>query len=257
MEASAHALKLHKLHGIKFSVGALTNISRDHLDYFDSMDEYANVKFSLANSCEKFVTNVDDKLCKTVGSDITFGIDSYASVSATNLSITPTGSVFTVTDGENRYRAFCPLVGRFNVYNSLCAISMSKLLGVEVQKSLDGLSKMSEVDGRVNVIHAKGGEVIIDFAHTPDGLKKILTCAHEICKNKLTVVFGCGGNRDKGKRYLMGEVSASVCDRVIVTLDNPRDEERPRDLRDPAGGGFRQHHPRRDPHRDRPRLHPR
>lgn len=225
METSAHALYLHKLYGINFSVGAFTNFSRDHLDYFENMEEYGKAKLMLAEQSENFVVNGDDDFCKRVDNFIKFGFNENAGFRASNVSLSPTGSVFSVTYNGARYRAFCPLIGRFNVYNCLCAVAMANALGISVSSSLDAISKMHEIDGRVNVIHAKKGDVIIDFAHTPDGLEKVLSCAKELCKNKLTVVFGCGGNRDKGKRFFMGQISAKYCDRVIVTLDNPRDEE--------------------------------
>lgn len=225
MEASAHALYLHKLYGINFNVGAFTNFSRDHLDYFENMDEYGKAKHTLIDQSENFVANGDDEFCKTIYDSIKFGFNENADFKACNVSLAPTGSVFSITHNGHRYRAFCPLIGRFNIYNCLCAVAMAKTLGISIENSLDAISKMREVDGRVNVIHAGKGDVIIDFAHTPDGLEKVLSCAKELCRNKLTVVFGCGGNRDKGKRYEMGKISARLCDKVVVTLDNPRDEE--------------------------------
>ncbi len=225
MEASAHALYLKKLHGLKFKVAAFTNFSQDHLDYFGTMQEYLKAKLTLFENCENAVINADDESCRKVNSKITYGIQSACDFRADCIKINTTGSKFCVNYKNLREKVFCPLVGRYNIYNALCAVACAVTMGIDFSLACNSISIMNEVEGRINCIALKNGSVIIDFAHTPDALEKVLVAAKEMCKGKLTLVFGCGGNRDKSKRPIMGEIAAKYANRIVVTSDNPRWEE--------------------------------
>ena len=229
IEASAHALALDKLCGVRFATAAFTCLSRDHLDFFGTMENYARAKeklFSLANS---FVINADDEFGMGVAAKLenplTYGINSASDLTAENIDENEDGVSFDVSYRGEKARVFCPMIGRFNVYNSLCAIGIAIEAGIPLSVAATGVGKTKEVDGRVNAIKFGGARIFIDFAHTEDGLRRVLSAARRITKNKLYCVFGCGGNRDEGKREKMGEAAAELCDGVIVTSDNPRYED--------------------------------
>ncbi len=225
MEASAHALYLRKLHGLKFKVSAFTNFTQDHLDFFGNMDEYLKAKLALVSLSEKVVVNADEPVFAVIENKVTYGIKNTSDFRAVGLKISTTGSKFCVVYKDFKEKVNCPLIGRYNVYNALCAIACAVTLGVDFALACNALSSMNEVEGRINCIALKKGSAIIDFAHTPDALEKVLIASKEMCSGKLTVVFGCGGNRDKGKRAVMGEIATKYADRIIVTSDNPRWEE--------------------------------
>lgn len=227
MEASAHALYLDKLYGIKFAVGAFTNFTQDHLDFFADMGSYYKAKSKLVKLCDKFIINCDDE--KAMGlyceKNLTFGFDKSAKVRAKNIQIHPFGVRFTALYDGKEEQVFCSLTGKFNVYNALCAISIALELGVSFSDACSSVSSVGKIDGRFNIYHCRRGDVVIDFAHTEDGLENLLINARMFCRGKLTLVFGCGGNRDKDKRQKMGKVAGRLCDTIFVTNDNPRDEE--------------------------------
>lgn len=237
MEASAHAIALNKLSGLVADVAILTNITQDHLDFFGDIENYANTKFKLFNeNCSKFaVINVDDSYgdklfhqCKIPA--ISFGIDTPADINANYITQNKSGQTFSANISGYIEPVKLQLDGKFNVSNALGAMAVAELLGIDRKQVANSLSKIPPVDGRFNKIDKNGVQVIIDYAHTPDGIRNILLATKELAGNKKVIaVFGCGGNRDAAKRPLMGEVACSLADYSIITSDNPR-YEKPEDI---------------------------
>lgn len=228
MEASAHALALKKLDGIRFSVVGFTNLTRDHLDFFGDMEAYKRAKISLFGSCFSPVAcvNADDacgrEIMECADLEIcSYGVENKCRFRAENIVLTGNGSGFMLGGGKVKLK----VPGKFNVYNALCAFSMASAAGTPTENIIDGLNSFRGVEGRFESVSFNGGSVIIDFAHTDDGLKKILTAVREFTSGRVITVFGCGGDRDRSKRPLMGEVAARLSDIVIVTSDNPRGEK--------------------------------
>lgn len=235
MEASAHALALRKLDGITFEVGVLTNITEDHLDYFVNMDRYANAKFKLfergrvkeALICQG--KTYDEDLIKFLRVPcVTYGIDEGQEekpmLCAKVLEKSFDGSEFVCDCQGDETLIKTPLVGQYNIENVLASIGVCHALGLSMEEIKKGVCCTLQVEGRFNVININGVNIVIDFAHTPDGLEKVLSTAKEINGGKLVVVFGCGGDRDRLKRPIMGEIASRIADEVILTSDNPRSE---------------------------------
>jgi len=249
MEVSSHALSQNRVAGCEFSGAIFTNLSRDHLDYHDSMESYFEAKASLFRShlieddCPRSIVNIDDKWGAILAKDLnkkcwTCSLkensqtrekpDLYIS----NLQIMQDGykgKIHTPLGSEN---FFSPLIGDFNLMNILQAVGILVQRGLPLNDLLTALKKFPGVPGRMQLINMDGFKVkdgyplvIVDYAHTPDGLQNALIASRSMTKNKLICVFGCGGDRDKGKRSKMGEVAAKFADYVVVTSDNPRQED--------------------------------
>ena len=232
MEASAHALALNKLDGIKFEIGVLTNITEDHLDFFKTMDNYANAKFNLfeRGKVKLGIVCGDDERCrglliKAKVPMISYGINRFCDVNGVNINKSFSGSKFDCYYLGEKIDIKTELVGEYNIQNALASIAICRSLGVPAELVRLGMSCISPVEGRFNIIKTKNNNIIIDYAHTPDGLEKILSTARDLSDKRLVVVFGCGGNRDRQKRPIMGEIASSLADYVILTSDNPRFEE--------------------------------
>jgi len=225
MEVSSHALALGRVDDVRFAVAALTNITRDHLDFHGTIDRYAAAKRRLFDLAPIAVLNVDDPWGAVFARDfpaaITYAIDAPAVVRAQDLVIDGDGSRFRV-DGTDVQTA---LPGRFNVRNALAAFAIGRAFRYPDATIARGIAATRAVPGRMERIGAFGIDAIVDYAHTPDALENVLRAARETAKRKLIVVFGCGGDRDPGKRAEMGAIAASLADRVIVTSDNPRSED--------------------------------
>ena len=232
MEVSAHALALRKECPIVYEAAVFTNLTRDHLDFFHTMKEYGEAKAMLFQKerCRVAVLNADDGFSGTLERGgmpfVTYGLDSPADCFAvtTEKKLRSSRIVLNLSDElvETRLR----LVGRHNVYNALAAAACAKQLGVENDAIARGISETREVDGRLEwVANFHGADIFVDFAHTPDGLEKSVSALKEACKGRLILLFGCGGNRDEGKRAVMGEVAASLADFTVITSDNPRYED--------------------------------
>ncbi len=225
MEVSSHALALGRVDDVRFAVAAFTNLTRDHLDFHGSLAEYAGVKRRLLAMAPASAINVDDPVGAGFARDfphaLTYAIDAPARVRAQDVRLEADGSRFRV-DGA---AVALPLRGRFNVYNALAAFAAARALGIPDATIVRALSTAGAVPGRMERIAALGIEAIVDYAHTPDALENVLRAARESTRGKLTVVFGCGGDRDAGKRAPMGEIAARLADRAIVTSDNPRSED--------------------------------
>ena len=235
MEVSAHAIALNKIEGILFDIGVLTNVTQDHLDFFKTFQNYSQTKqeFISPKFCKIGVVNVDDP----VGLDLflnnpnpefrikTFGLKNPADCFATKINYSLNGTTYFLNDEDNLNAINTRLIGEFNVYNAMGASSVCSLLDIDDDIIKNGLSTTKFVDGRFNVLTLKNGAyAIIDYAHTPDGLENVLSSVRQICNKKIYSLFGCGGNRDKTKRPIMGEISGKLADFTIITSDNPRFE---------------------------------
>ncbi|MEI6891367.1 MAG: UDP-N-acetylmuramoyl-L-alanyl-D-glutamate--2,6-diaminopimelate ligase [Pontiella sp.] len=238
MEVSSHALALQRVHRIDFNVGVFTNLTQDHLDYHHDMETYFNVKAEFFQGLEKrhdhsFVINIDDpwgrKLLeqKKMKDDVvTYGFHEEAAVVALNARLDAAGTRFEVVTPWGNASIQLHLLGRFNIHNALAALAAGGLCGVDLPTMVRALENIETIPGRLELIpNRKSKKVFVDYAHTDDALKNVLNTLREICKGKLIVVFGCGGNRDQGKRLKMGQVAAELADYSIVTSDNPRKEE--------------------------------
>ncbi len=232
MEVSAHAIYLEKLYGIKFDMAVFTNFSQDHLDYFKDMEEYGRIKagFFKSSNVRLAIVNTDDVLGRNIakGADIpvfTYGLDNPSDVFAIDIeSGERTKFIVNILDEVATFDT--ALLGRFNVYNILGASLVARLIGISLEEIQESVKNISPCEGRFNVIISKGVKFVIDYAHTPDGLENILKELRNMTENKLRVVFGCGGDRDRSKRAVMGKIAGEYADEVVLTSDNPRSEDR-------------------------------
>jgi len=236
MEVSSHAIALQRVHGIDFNIGVFTNLTQDHLDYHKDMDAYCTVKARLLQSLGKdrsAVINLDDPWGRGMMAEgriqaniVTYGFNEQAAVCASEPVIDEKGTRFRVATpwGDSEIRM--QLLGRFNIHNALAALAVGGLFGIELPIMAKSLSLIKSIPGRLELVpNRKNKKVFVDYAHTDDALKNVLTTLREICKGRLLVVFGCGGGRDRGKRKLMGQVAAELADHSFITSDNPRNEE--------------------------------
>lgn len=229
MEVSAHASALSKVDGVHFEAMIFTNLTEDHLDFFKTMDNYFAAKLKLFNTkyTKLAILNKDDSYYSKIKSCINLLYFTYSKVNDADFvaeikRTSNKGQEFTI---NNTLNISLPMLGFFNVSNALAAIATLSKLGFSNEEISSGLKNIKQVDGRFNSYDINGKTVIIDYAHTPDGLENILIAAREIAKkNKLFVVFGCGGNRDALKRPIMGKIASKLCDYVFISNDNPRFE---------------------------------
>lgn len=232
MEVSAHALYYDKIKGLHFEVGIFTNCTQDHLDFFKTMDSYAECKKTLFKEgrCGYAVINSDDnlglRLLKEVKNPISYGLVNPADVFAIDISEKLKGSKFVLNLFDELYEMELSMPALHNVYNAMAAAACAKILGIKTSAIAKGLKNLKNVSGRLEMVARYNGACIfVDFAHTPDGLEKSLKSLKKLCNGKLFCLFGCGGNRDRGKRPIMGKVAAEYADFIIITSDNPRFEE--------------------------------
>ncbi len=232
MEVSAHAIVQKRINSIMFEVGVLTNITQDHLDYFESMDNYENAKLSFFNSShiKNAIICIDDERARHVYdvADVpitTYGIKNPADCFAIDACCSMNGTSFVANVCDSVMAIKTNLIGDYNVYNSLASLCVCQKLGIADEGLSRGLSYVNPVEGRFNVVNYTGRYVVIDFAHSPDGLENVLKTAKTLTEQKVYVIFGCGGNRDKGKRPQMGQIAEKYADYVCLTDDNPRFEK--------------------------------
>lgn len=232
MEVSSQALAQGRVNGLRFALAAFTNLTQDHLDYHKTWENYFDSKRILFENADIAVTNADDKNGLKIidGLDfdkvVTYAVNTNdASYVAKNVAFKSSGVEYELV-GDAIGRCNCPIPGRFSVYNSLCAASCALSLGISFKDVLDAISKSKGVKGRIEVVPNGGRDftIIIDYAHSPDGLENIITSLKEIAKGRVVTLFGCGGDRDKTKRPKMGKIVAELSDFCIVTSDNPRSE---------------------------------
>ena len=230
MEVSSQALAQGRVNGLQFHIGAFTNLTQDHLDYHKTWENYFNSKRILFKNSDIAITNADDKYgleivkdlpCKTV----TYAVNTNnADYCAKNVKFKSDGVEYEIVS-DFIGRVSCPIPGRFSVYNSLCAAAVALSLGIDYKSVLTAISKSNGVKGRIEVVPTNTDyTVIIDYAHSPDGLENIITSLREIAKNRVVTLFGCGGDRDRTKRPKMGKIAAELSDFCVVTSDNPRTE---------------------------------
>lgn len=231
MEASAHAIALHKMQGIISDLAIFTNFSQDHLDFFYTMEKYASVKKSFF--CEKYVknivTNIDDELGQTLLGNIpaaSYSAKASADVTANDIVIDKDCTKYTLHAFGQSAVVNTRLAGMFSVYNTLAAITAALTFGVDIDTAVSAVSEVMGVSGRnETIIRNDGARIVVDFAHTPDGIDNILSFLRSTTNGKLIVVFGCGGNRDKFKRPLVAEKVSRYADFAVLTNDNPRFED--------------------------------
>ena len=239
MEVSSHALVQHRADGIAFDAAIFTNLTQDHLDFHGTMEAYFEAKATLfdqvAAQPEKkpvAVINIDDpagrKLVARLGGRVRlvrYGFGATADYRATNVRFDANGTQYQLEVGERKLLVRLPLIGRFNVLNSLAAVAGATACGLNLREAVANLAQAPQVPGRLeSVAGRRAFRVLVDYAHTPDALENALTTVRELGPRRLLVVFGCGGDRDAGKRPLMGGVASRLADYSILTSDNPRSE---------------------------------
>ncbi len=251
MEVSSHALEQRRADALDFDVGVFTNLTQDHLDYHGTMEDYFAAKVRLfeilqARRDARAVINADDRfghrLADRFGKKLhvlRYGLTPTADFRAKSIRFEHSGTSFGLVAKGKEYLVRLPLIGLFNVYNSLAALASTAALGLEVRALVAALAEAPQVPGRLQRVPAKRNfQVYVDYAHTPDALENVLRTLRELIPNRIITVFGCGGDRDKGKRPLMGRAAESLSDYVILTSDNPRTEDPEAILRD-VREGFR------------------
>jgi UDP-N-acetylmuramoyl-L-alanyl-D-glutamate--2,6-diaminopimelate ligase len=233
MEVSSHGLALDRVAGTRYACGIFTNLTRDHLDFHGSVGAYEEAKARLfaGGLAEVGAINADDPAGSRIAASaavpvVTFGIDSPADVRARDVTTTPEGSRFTCVTDRAHVSVRVPVTGRYNVANALGAMAAFHALGLPLEAAADGIASLAGVPGRLEAVDVgQPFTVLVDYAHTPDSLENVLRAARDVCRGRLIVVLGCGGDRDRGKRPLMGTVATTLADQTFITSDNPRSED--------------------------------
>jgi UDP-N-acetylmuramoyl-L-alanyl-D-glutamate--2,6-diaminopimelate ligase len=252
MEVSSHGIDQKRIDGIAFDVAIFTNLTQDHLDYHGTLDAYAATKFSWFESLAAdplgkkpvAVVNLDDghgeKLVALLGGGLPilrYGFNVHCDFRANNFKQNARGMEFELTAKGKNYLVRAPLIGRFNVYNLLAALAAASALKIPLRDAVAALADAPQVPGRMELCGARDGvTVFVDYAHTPDALENVCRTLKELKPNRLITVFGCGGDRDKTKRPLMGKAASELSDVCILTSDNPRSEEPEAILKDIEAG---------------------
>ena len=231
MEVSSHALTLERVGGVHFDVGAFTNLTEDHLDFHKTMEAYGEAKAELFRRCGKCVLNADDPWyprmkAAAVGNVLATSAAACEGLHAKNTVLKSDGVAFTAVMGEQEVPVKLGIPGAFTVYNALTVLGVAIQAGIALEDSAAALATAAGVKGRVEVVPTPGKDytVLIDYAHTPDGLENVLISVKGYCKGRLIAVFGCGGDRDPVKRPIMGRIGAEIADIAVITSDNPRTE---------------------------------
>ena len=231
MEVSSHALSLERVAGVHYDVAAFTNLTEDHLDFHGTMEAYCDAKAMLFSRCGKAVINADDPWAERIFAGsvcpvIHVSVSGQGDLTASDLVLHADGIEFTATYQGSSVAVRLPIPGKFTVYNTLNVLGIALQLGITLEEAAKALETAKGVKGRVEVVPTPGKPytVLIDYAHTPDGLENVLSSVRGYCKGRLIAVFGCGGDRDRTKRPIMGRIGAKLADIAIITSDNPRTE---------------------------------
>ena len=232
MEVSSHAIALDRVAGLHYEVAAFTNLTEDHLDFHKTMEHYCDTKAELFRRCNKAVANRDDDWFDRITENatcrlLTTSVKGGADLSAENLELLSDGISFTALYNGEKVAVRLPIPGKFTVYNALSVLGCAIQLGIPLADAAAALAGAKGVKGRVEVVPTPGTDytVLIDYAHTPDGLENVLSSVKGYCKGRLIAVFGCGGDRDPVKRPIMGKIGVDIADFAIITSDNPRTED--------------------------------
>ncbi len=242
MEVSSHSLALSRTHGIRFHEAVFTNLTQDHMDFHETMENYMECKAKLFSQARHGVINADDaygaKMKALSACPImTYGMDSDSDLKGCNIRLSERGVICSTTIGSTNYEIRLGIPGKFSVYNALAATAACLGMGIPMEDILKGLVLAKGVKGRAEVVPiAAPYTVLIDYAHTPDGLENIIGAVRGFAKGRVITLFGCGGDRDKTKRPIMGEIAASLSDYAVVTSDNPRSEDPAAIIRDIEAG---------------------
>lgn len=234
MEISSHSLALERVHGVLFNVAIFSNITSDHLDFHDTFENYLEAKKKLFNGLPEnsfAVVNCDDNHYSELIKDckakiVKYGINEKADFRISNISFNLAGTNFSLIYDGKEYNVETPLIGEFNAYNAASAFVSAFVGGISVDKILDGIKTIPLVPGRFEIVSGKTKKAVIDYSHTADSLEKAIINLRKVIspENSLVTVFGCGGNRDATKRPQMGRIATELSDSVIITNDNPRNE---------------------------------
>jgi len=231
MEVSSHSLVLERVAGIRFEVAVFTNLTQDHLDFHKTMEEYAGAKALLFERCNKAAINMDDEWGGYMAQRAKCPVFTYsetkleADLVAKDIRLSPANVKFCALAMNGLERVTLEIPGRFSVYNAMSVISAALLLGLPLNAVCESLKTAKGVQGRVEVVPTPGDfTILIDYAHTPDALENVIRSMKEVASGRVVVLFGCGGDRDRTKRPIMGEIATSLADYVIITSDNPRTE---------------------------------
>ncbi len=231
MEVSSHSLALERVAGIRYQVGVYTNLSQDHLDFHGTMEEYAAAKKLLFSRCDTMCVNVDDPwadfLCEGESTPLLrYGIEKSAQLRAEALRLHAQGVEFTARFGGECAETALAIPGRFSVYNALGVMAAGLALGIRLSDCAKAMKSAKGVKGRLELVETDGDyAIVIDYCHKPDALEKVLRTLRPVTRGRLIVLFGCGGDRDRLKRPIMGRIAAELADLCIVTSDNPRTEQ--------------------------------
>ena len=236
MEVSSHSLALHRVYGVDFDVAVFTNLTQDHLDFHGTLENYRDAKAKLFAMSKVSVINEDDGAAQTMvdasaGRVLTYGMGENADLRAVKVNLSAKGTEFCTTIQGKEICFATKIPGAFTVYNSLAAVGAALAVDIPIADIQQGLRQLGGVQGRCEVLNTKGKEyrIILDYAHTPDGLENIIKAVRGFAKGRVITVFGCGGNRDSEKRPIMGKIAVELSDYVIITSDNPR-FEKPEDI---------------------------
>lgn len=231
MEVSSHALSLERVGGVHYDVAAFTNLTEDHLDFHHTMEAYCDAKAELFARCDKAVLNRDDPWFERMSAKIpadtlTTSVHPGEGLYAKDIEMRADGVHFTAVCGEKQVDVKLPIPGKFTVYNALTVLGCAMQLGITLEEAAAALATAQGVKGRVEVVPTPGKPytILIDYAHTPDGLENVLSSVKDYCKGRLITAFGCGGDRDRTKRPIMGKIGVDLADLAIITSDNPRTE---------------------------------
>lgn len=246
MEVSSHSLELKRVAGIQYDVAVFTNLTHDHLDFHGNMDNYKAAKRKLFDSCRAAVFNRDDEAYAYMEKGLTcpiihYGLGDGNEITASDIVNSPSGISYTLHLPKEKLAISVKTPGMFMVYNSLAACAVMHLMGVPSQNLKEGLENILNVPGRFELVDNGGRKftLILDYAHTPDSLEQTLKTARGFAQERLVTLFGCGGDRDRAKRPIMGEIAGKLSDFTIITSDNPRTEE-PSSIIDMIVEGMRQ-----------------